>query len=270
MLMIGCGRMGASLLAQWRSTHAWRGPVLVVKPTPSLPEALASDRQVRVIERVADTPPGYAPAIVVLAVKPQQMMGVLADCARHLPPDCLYLTIAAGLRLDAYRKMLGPDARLVRAMPNSPARIGMAMTLLAAAPGSDERDADLTEALMKAVGEVVWLPDESRMDAATAIAGSGPAYVFYFMESLISAAIDAGIDPKIARLLVVQTFQGSSELAYLSGEALADLRTEVTSRGGTTEAALDKLMHPGGMLDLVHSAVEAAIRRATEIAASAQ
>lgn len=269
MIMVGCGRMGAALLTQWLATGAWKHPVTVVKPTPSLPNGLSSHHQVRWIPDLEHLPAGILPSTVVLAVKPQTLPETLPLCTSILGTALPYFTIAAGRRNAFYREHLGERARLVRMMPNTPCLIGMGMTALHATPHASGADTETADTLMRAVGETVWFDDEAQMDAATAISGSGPAYVFYFMECLISAAIDAGLDEQTARLMVVQTLHGSSELAYLSGEPLSRLRQDVTSPGGTTEAALSHLMHPSGLLRLMQDAVAGALQRAQEIAAAA-
>jgi pyrroline-5-carboxylate reductase len=270
LVMLGCGRMGGALLAQWLATGAWKHGVTIVKPTPELPDGVRQHHQIRWCADLTQLPAHPAPSAVLLAVKPQTLPQTLPACAAILGTDLPYFTVAAGRRVAFYTTHLGARARLVRIMPNTPCLIGMGMTALHASPHATEADTDLADALMRAVGETVWFDDESGIDIATAISGSGPAYVFYFMECLISAAIEAGLDETTARLLVVQTLHGSSELAYLSGDALAKLREDVTSPGGTTEAALSHLMHPDGQLRLMHDAVQAALQRAREIAASAQ
>jgi pyrroline-5-carboxylate reductase len=261
--------MGAALLTQWLATGAWKSQVTIVKPTPELPDELSKHHHVGWAPDLQALPAGSRPSAVVLAVKPQTLPNTLPRCASLLGNDLPYLTIAAGKRLAFYHDHLGERARVIRIMPNTPCLIGMGMSALLASSHATEADSELAEVLMRAVGEVVWLQDEIRMDVATAISGSGPAYVFYFMECLISAAIDAGLDEQMARLMVVQTLHGSSELAYLSGESLAKLRQDVTSPGGTTEAALSHLMHPSGQLRLLQDAVAAALHRAHDLAAGA-
>ncbi|MBY0355537.1 MAG: pyrroline-5-carboxylate reductase [Rickettsiales bacterium] len=270
LVMLGCGRMGAALLSQWLATGAWKHDVTVVKPTPALPDGLGNHRKIHWVADLESLPAHTLPSVVVLAVKPQTLAETLPLCASLLGNTLPYLTIAAGRRIRFYQEHLGAGVRLVRVMPNTPCFIGMGMTALHASATASESDTDLAEALMRAVGETTWLSSEDSMDIATAISGSGPAYVFYFMECLISAAIEMGLDEQTSRLLVVQTLHGSSELAYLTGEPLAKLRQDVSSPGGTTEAALSHLMHPSGQLRLMYDAVQAALQKAREIAASAQ
>ena len=269
LIMVGCGRMGGALLTQWLATGAWKSRVTIVKPTPELPEELSKHHHVGWAADLHSLPADVPPSAVILAVKPQTLPQTLPLCASVLGSNLPYLTIAAGKRLSFYHDHLGAGARIIRIMPNTPCLIGMGMSALLASPNATDEDGELAEVLMRAVGEIVWLQDETRMDVATAISGSGPAYVFYFMECLISAAIDAGLDEQMARLMVVQTLHGSSELAYLSGEPLAKLRQDVTSPGGTTEAALSHLMHPSGQLRLLQDAVAGALQRARDLAAGA-
>jgi pyrroline-5-carboxylate reductase len=264
--MFGCGRMGSALLSQWLSTRAWPYGVSIVKPTLELPQSVRTYSNITCYTSLEDVPRSVHPTMVVLGVKPQQLSDVLADSSLSYGTAPCYLTMAAGKTMDFYTRLLGEEARIIRVMPNTPSLIGLGMSTLCAAKNTTEEECETAEALMKAVGEILWLDSEKLIDTTTAIAGSGPAYVFYFMECMISAAIEAGLDEKTARLLVVQTLHGSSELAYLSGESLAQLRENVTSKGGTTQAALECLMQPSGLLRLMHEAVDAGLKRAKELA----
>jgi pyrroline-5-carboxylate reductase len=201
--------------------------------------------------------------IVVLAVKPQQMREAARALAPHVPPIPLVLTIAAGVRCADLSRWLGGYARIVRAMPNTPALVGAGISSLYAMP--EGRDAATSAAtLLEACGEVLWLERERDLDAVTAVSGSGPAYVFYFLEALESAAIELGLAPDAARRMAYATFDGSMRLARESEESPATLRENVTSKGGTTARALEVLNAADVRRHFI-AAVEAAAARATEL-----
>ena len=174
---------------------------------------------------------------LLLAVKPQQMRAACASLADHLKQQ-LIISIAAGLRLDDLSRWLGGYERLVRAMPNTPALISSGVTGLYALPSVSEAERLGAERVLNAVGSTVWVNLESQIDAVTAISGSGPAYVFLFIEDMQQAAMELGFTPKQARQLSIETTLGAARLAAQSEEPASILRERVTSKGGTTEAAL--------------------------------
>jgi pyrroline-5-carboxylate reductase len=200
---------------------------------------------------------------VVLAVKPQQMR----DAARQLSPFIgavpRVLSIAAGVRTGDLARWLGEYRRIVRAMPNTPALIGAGIAALYATPEA-RPTATPAAAILEACGEVVWVDDEAKLDAVTGVSGSGPAYVFYFMEALERAARELGLPSDDARKLVYATFAGSIALAQRSDDPPAVLRANVTSKGGTTAAALEVLA-AAGVADAFVRAVKAAATRAREL-----
>jgi pyrroline-5-carboxylate reductase len=204
-----------------------------------------------------------AAEVLVLAVKPQQMREV----ARGLQPCIgkqLVITIAAGIRCDDLSRWLGGYGRLVRAMPNTPALVQSAITGLFAAAGAHAEDRARAERILSAVGDTLWLDQESQLDAITAVSGSGPAYVFYFMESLQQAAESLGFSTEHARKLAQATFAGAVKLAGDSDEPPATLRARVTSKAGTTERALQAL-EGDGVREAVVRAVSMAERRSREL-----
>ncbi len=203
---------------------------------------------------------------VVVAVKPPDFRAAVTSAARWLDGP-LVVSIAAGIRTKEIARWLAADSTprpLVRAMPNTPALIGEGITALYAMPTVDRRGRDLAAQLLSAVGQVLWVDDEARLDAVTAVSGSGPAYVFAFIEALERAAIELGLSPADARQLAVTTFVGASKLAATSEEPVAVLRERVTSKGGTTQAALTR-MAEGGCHDTIVAAVHAAARRSVEL-----
>ncbi len=203
------------------------------------------------------------------AVKPQIMPDVVRQCRPWLRPDTLVISIAAGIPGQAIARWLGtpsaPHARVVRCMPNTPALIACGVTGMAAQPGVDEADRALAEELLQAVGQVLWVQDDAAIDAVTAVSGSGPAYVFLFLEALIAAGVEQGLTPDQARLLALGTFHGATQLASLSPDSPDVLRERVTSKGGTTAAAL-AVFQRRQLPDIMREAVAAAARRAAELA----
>lgn len=200
---------------------------------------------------------------LVLAVKPQQMREALAPLAGHLRRQ-LIVSIAAGTRLADISRWLSGYTRLVRTMPNTPALIGAGVTGLYAHPSVDAKGRGQAEKILGAVGKTLWIADETMMDAVTAVSGSGPAYVFYFIEALAAAARELGLADEQARLLAIETFVGASALAAAGTEGVEVLRSRVTSKGGTTEAALKSLEAENVKAAIVR-AVKAADARGREL-----
>lgn len=203
--------------------------------------------------------------VVVFAVKPQQMKEA-ARFSGIKDNVNLVISIAAGVTLASIASWLGGHAKLVRAMPNTPALIGAGVTGLYALPGVSEAEKRQAETILGAVGATVWIPDESLMDAVTAISGSGPAYVFWFIEQLANAGESLGLASEVSRKLALETVLGSARLAAQSAESPAALRERVTSKGGTTEAAL-KAFEEQKLAERFLRAVEAARDRGTELGA---
>jgi pyrroline-5-carboxylate reductase len=200
--------------------------------------------------------------VFVLAVKPQQMKEVCAALAPFVG-HALVLSIAAGIRAGDLARWLGSDT-IVRAMPNTPALIGRGVTGLAAMAGADAAQREAAQRIMAAVGHVVWFDDEQALDTVTAISGSGPAYVFYFIEALIAAGRVEGLSEQQARALAIGTFTGAAELAARSDEPVSVLRERVTSKGGTTAAALASF-EADKIASAIARGVHAAGVRATEL-----
>jgi pyrroline-5-carboxylate reductase len=200
---------------------------------------------------------------VVLAIKPQQMREVARELRPHLVSQ-LVISIAAGIRSSDLSRWLGGYSKLVRVMPNTPALVRAGMSGLYATPGVTEADRARAGEILSAVGATLWLECEEQIDAVTAISGSGPAYVFYFIEALERAAIDLGFDAAAARRLALQTFAGSVQLAAQSADGVAVLRARVTSRGGTTERAI-AVMDAEALPAIVARAARAASERSREL-----
>ncbi len=204
--------------------------------------------------------------VVVLAVKPQLMQIVcepLQEAAQEQRP--LIISIAAGVSIENMAKWLGGDKlAIVRCMPNTPALVQAGMTGLFANEDVSESQKNLAESILRSVGSTLWVSDEDKLDAVTAVSGSGPAYYFLVMESMQNAALKLGLSVEDARLLVLQTAFGAAKLALESNDDAATLRQRVTSKGGTTEAALKKLVD-GGLPELFDVALKAAADRSVEL-----
>ncbi|MBT9443544.1 MAG: pyrroline-5-carboxylate reductase, partial [Acidovorax sp.] len=200
--------------------------------------------------------------IVVWAVKPQTFKDAAAQAKAHTQ-QALHLSVAAGIRSDSIAQWLSTE-RIVRTMPNTPALVGKGMSALYARPAVDAAERAQVEAIMASTGEFLWVESEKQLDAVTALSGSGPAYVFYFLEAMTRAGTDMGLTEQQAHQLAVGTFVGASELARRSDEAPAVLRQRVTSKGGTTYAALQS-MESAGVAAAFERAMEAARQRADEL-----
>jgi len=201
--------------------------------------------------------------LLVLAVKPQVLLEVLSGLPK-LAPDTCVLSIAAGVRAGDIARWLGGHSAVVRAMPNTPALVGAGIAGLYALPGASAEQRARAERVLTAVGQAVWVDDETQIDAVTAISGSGPAYVFLFIEALEAAALDLGLAPATARALALQTALGAAALAVQDGSEPAVLRARVTSKGGTTERGIAAL-EQHGVRAAVLAAARAAAARAREL-----
>lgn len=263
LLLVGCGKMGGALLSGWLE-QGLAQRVAVVEPGPGVARFLGRPG-IALMASADALAADFAPTVIVLAVKPQAMAEVL-PAYRRFAAGALFLSIAAGKTLASFARMLGPQAAVVRAMPNTPAAIGRGITVACANARVSPAQRVLAERLLAAVGEMAWIADETLIDAVTAVSGSGPAYVFLLIECLAEAGVAAGLPADLAARLARATVAGSGELARLSAEDAAALREAVTSPGGTTRAALDVLMAADGLEPLLRRAVLAAARRSRELA----
>jgi pyrroline-5-carboxylate reductase len=263
VLLVGCGKMGTAMLRGWRAGNA-AARFLVVEPEGA-PAELASASNVEWHLTPDALRSGEAPEAVVFAVKPQTVDAVLPHYRRWVRPETVFVSIVAGKTLAGLGRHLGP-APLVRAMPNTAAAIGRAITVACATPLVTRRQRQLCDLLFAAIGESAWVEEEGLIDAVTAVSGSGPAYVFLLIETLARAGEAEGLPPELALRLARGTVAGSGELARVSPERPAQLRENVTSPGGTTRAALDVLMADDGLESLIARAVAAAAARSRELA----
>jgi pyrroline-5-carboxylate reductase len=263
---IGGGNMATALIGGMLARGAGAGEFRVVEPSADARRRIAGQYAgIRVFEKCTSDAVA-ATDLVVLAVKPQQMRDAARALAPHLPgaPGPVVLSIAAGIRLADLGRWLNGYPRLVRAMPNTPALIGKGISGAFAAPSVDAGGRSLVSSILEAAGEQIWVGDEATLDVVTAVSGSGPAYVFYFIEALDAAARDLGISPADARRLALSTFAGSVALAQSSHAEPATLRAQVTSKGGTTERAI-AAMEAAAVKASIVEGVKAAARRAAEM-----
>lgn len=257
---IGGGNMARALIGGLKQNGFAMTEITVIEPDGGKREALQQDFGIQVTENM----PSAANAdVIVLAVKPQQMRDVCIFLGSLLRKQ-LIISIAAGIRTGDLSRWLDGYQNIVRVMPNTPAQIRAGISALYAMPTVTMAAQESATQIMKAVGEVLWLAEEPQMDAVTAISGSGPAYVFYFMEAMMQAAAELGLSPEQARELCMQTMLGASALAASSQEAPATLREQVTSKGGTTEQAL-MTMEAAGVKSAIVKAARAAAEKSREL-----
>jgi pyrroline-5-carboxylate reductase len=257
LLLVGAGRMGSALLRGWLNLGLDPARVHVLDPAPS-----AEMQAFCAAQGVKFGAPPAPPEVLVLAIKPQTFAGL----AVFVAPETLVISILAGKTLQGISDHLPGARAIVRAMPNLPAAIGAGITGAVANAAVTREQKATAQALLEAGGAVVWLDDESSIDAVTAISGSGPAYVFYLAECLAEAGVAQGLAPATAERLARATIEGAGALLGALPEAsAAKLRADVTSPGGTTEAALKELMGGNALADLIGRAVAAARQRAQQL-----
>lgn len=260
---IGGGNMASAIIGGLIARGTGAAALRVVEPSEAQRERLAARFGGLGVHAAATAAAIEGADIVVLAVKPQQMREAARALAPHVDAVPLVLTIAAGVRCGDLARWLGGYRRIVRAMPNTPALVGAGISALHAMPEARAVAAQAAQVL-EACGEILWCEREGDLDAVTGVSGSGPAYVFYFLEALERAAVELGIAPADARRLAYATFEGSMRLARQSEAPPATLRANVTSKGGTTARALDVLNAANVGAHFV-AAVKAAAARATEL-----
>ncbi|MBV8976889.1 MAG: pyrroline-5-carboxylate reductase [Alphaproteobacteria bacterium] len=261
ILLVGAGKMGGAMLEGW--TKARLGPVVVVEPKPD--PRLKKLKGVAIVRSIENVLPAELRACVV-ALKPQ----VLAVEAARLKPvadtGVAMISIAAGTSIATLKRAWGSGAHILRAMPNTPGAIGRGITAIHAGTKASAADRKLAERLLAPLGETVWMAKESLIDVTTAVSGSGPAYVFLLAEALADAAAAQGMPREDAERLARATVTGAGALLASDNRAPEELRRDVTSPGGTTEAALAVLMGTAGLKPLIARAVAAANKRAKELA----
>jgi len=260
--IIGCGTMGEALVKGLLREHTIKPEkIIATNPRPERGEELKACYHIR--SNVDNVAAAQEAGIVFLSVKPQVMPKVMAELKDQLQPEALVFSIAAGVPIEKLQQGLHVKT-VVRAMPNTPAQIGEGITVWTATEEVTETQREYALSILKALGTEVYVTDEHYLDMATALSGTGPAYVYLFMEALIDAGVHLGFSRRISEQLVYQTVIGSALYAEHSGEHQAPLRNQVTSPGGTTAEALYHL-EKGGFRTVLSRAVWAAYVRATQL-----
>lgn len=265
LTVLGAGNMGRALIGGVLR-HGMRAEQITVGESQDSARALLS-RELGIAATADNAAAIHEANLIVLAVKPQDVSSVLAPLAAELQRRRpVVLSVAAGVRVEALQRWCGAGVPVIRAMPNRPALVGAGATGLFASAQVAAGDRSMAAQIMQSVGEVVWVATEDALDVVTALSGSGPAYFFLLAETLAQAGVALGLEPETARRLSVATLHGAGLLAHGSDGDLARLRAEVTSKGGTTEAAV-RALQAAGFNEIIARAVEAAARRGRELAA---
>jgi pyrroline-5-carboxylate reductase len=257
---LGGGNMAAALIGGLLRKGQERGSISVIEVSAEARKRLAAE--LAVSASAAPDALTDAADVLVLATKPQDLRSALAGFPGV--DRKLVISIAAGVRLEALSRWLGGHRKIVRCMPNTPALIGSGISALHAMPEVSTKERETAQAILAAVGEVVWVDDERLLDPVTAVSGSGPAYVFWFIEQLAASGEKLGLPREVSQKLALQTVLGAAKLAAQSDRSPAQLRTQVTSKGGTTEAAL-KVFEREKLAEGMAKALEAASRRGGEL-----
>ncbi|MGO7136366.1 pyrroline-5-carboxylate reductase [Rhizobium leguminosarum] len=264
IVLVGAGNMGFAMLRTWSKTKEHR--FTAVEPNEAL-RTRAAGLGIQAFASPEQLPDGSLIDVLVIATKPQMVGDVVARYARNLAPDALVISVAAGIGISTMRECAGRPVAIIRAMPNTPAAIGEGMIVCCPnSEASNPKFKKIAEQLLSAVGRVALVDDEKLMDAVTAVSGSGPAYIFHFIEAFSAAGVEAGLNADLAMLLAKQTVFGAAKLAIESNDTPSKLREQVTSPNGTTAAALNVLMaDEDGLRNLMVKAVEAAKQRSIEL-----
>ncbi|WP_159950319.1 pyrroline-5-carboxylate reductase [Rhizobium sp. 18065] len=263
IVLVGAGNMGGAMLSGWLKNGVPGSAVTVIDPSPS--EAMQKIIGDAGASHSVTAPVGMVADILFLAVKPQVMDAVLPNLTSLMGEKTTVVSVAAGKTISSMENHLGASA-MVRAMPNTPAMIGRGVTGAYANAAVSEEQRDIVHRLLKVSGPVEWVDSEDAINAVTALSGSGPAYVFYLVECMAEAGRKAGLPADLAMRLARETVAGAGELLHQSPDPASKLRQNVTSPGGTTAAALSVLMADEGMQPLFDQAIEAARKRAEELA----
>src|SRR5262245_2477565 len=264
LVLVGAGKMGGAMLEGWLKSGVEPKQVVALDPAPP-PEVLAllQKHHIRHNPAVATIKDAE---VVLIAVKPQIMEDVLPGVSGLRASRPLVISVAAGKTIATFSRHFGEDAAIIRSIPNTPAAVGRGITAIAPNGNVSAAQLVLATGLLSAIGEVVTVPDETFIDAATAVSGSGPAYVFYLTECLAAAGVSVGLPQDVAIKLARATVAGAGELMRVTGQPAETLRQNVTSPKGTTYAALQVLMADDGLDPLMRKAVDAATRRSRELA----
>ncbi|WP_135081186.1 pyrroline-5-carboxylate reductase [Terasakiella sp. SH-1] len=265
LVLIGCGKMGGAMLEGWLDQGVPKDSIRIVEQSAEHAQSLRDTHDVRVVDDITDIEEGFPADIVILAVKPQGMDGAATACKRFSAAST-FVSIAAGKTVSYFEGFFGAEAAIIRVMPNTPAAVRRGISVAYANGNVSDRAKEQCSDLLEAIGEVAWIEEEALMDPVTAVSGSGPAYVFYMTECLTQAGVKAGLSEELATQLARATVAGAGELMRQSSSEAEQLRINVTSPGGTTEAALNVLMGEDGIAAPMCDAVLAATQRSKELA----
>jgi pyrroline-5-carboxylate reductase len=263
--LVGAGAMGGALVRGWIEAVRKGGGLTLTVVEPNFDPTL--ERDLDAVGAIINPPEPGPVDIIVLAVKPQTFPNTVEATRKFVGPDTRVMSIMAGVTIETLQRQLGVQ-RVIRCVPNTPARIGRGVTAYVCAHECTAGDRELVEQLLEPLGTVEPIAAERLMDVVTAVSGSGPAYVFLLAEVLAAAAEQEGLDRETAMRLASRTVAGAGALMLETGETAGDLRKQVTSPGGTTEAALDVLGGNGGLAPLLRHAVSAAAARSRELGRS--
>ena len=264
IILIGCGKMGMSLLNGWIDNGHEKNNIIVIETDNKVCEIL-NNKSIKNYTDLSLIEIKNKNLIFIFAIKPQIIDEVLAKFVKLQFRDAIYLSIVAGIKVSYISQYLGKGKSIFRAMPNIAAEVGRSMTAIYKNEFCLEKDSSYIENLLNSVGESIWLKSETEIDIVTAISGSGPAYFFYMTECLINAGCDMGLSREIAEQLAVQTLLGSSRLLDFTKKNPETLRNNVTSKGGTTEAALDVLKDNRDFEKILKKATLAAKKRSEQL-----
>ncbi|MZR32453.1 pyrroline-5-carboxylate reductase [Sneathiella litorea] len=265
LLLVGSGKMGQAMLGGWIDHQVDPANIVVIDPN-SENLAVALKLGCRGIGAASEIPTDFKPDVIVLAVKPQIISDVLPTFRAYAETGSLVVSIAAGTRIATFEAAFGETAAVIRAMPNTPAAVHQGMIVCCPNPHVSLVQKNHCDWLMRAIGSVAWIEDEGLMDAVTGLSGSGPAYVFYMVEAMTAAGVQAGLPEELAIQLAQETVAGAGALVRQSDETAAQLRKNVTSPNGTTAAGLEVLMNEkSGLGPLMEKTVAAATIRSKEL-----
>lgn len=256
LLLIGCGKLGKVLLDSWLQNDSFH-EIIVVQPTLSAQESFQNLAHLTFVPAYTDIPDNFKPDVIVIAVKPQQVLDILPNYARY-QESALFVSLATGISINRFQEKLGASANIVRLMPNIAVEIGQSLNLAYASPSLTPIYKDLTQKVFDCTGKLIWLSSEQLIDTLTPISGSGPAYFFLLTEILSDTISKHGIDQETALTIANQVFLGSA-LLTMKKPNLEQLRLSVMSKGGVTEAAIEVLQPR--LSNLIEEALNAAMHR---------
>jgi len=265
LLLVGCGRMGSAMLSGWLDCGLPPTDVVVVEPDAKAATQISRQLNIQTVASADDIDKDFFPSTVIIAVKPQKMNDMLHGYRRFSGGETVFLSIAAGKTLAYFEKILGNTTAIIRAMPNTPATVRRAVTVIIANDHVSTAQKQNCMALLNAIGTVFEVDDENLIDPVTALSGGGPAYVFLLVETMANAGIKAGLPEQLSRNLARLTVSGSGEMLRQSDTPPDILRKNVTSPGGTTAEALAVLMADNGWQSLMDEALEKASERSRQL-----